>query len=221
MSPKIGTSNLQTINGAIVGMDAGGRQEVSIYGTNAVPGDEAVNASAAGRMAVNMGGGMAPGDGFAALGLLTPTDAGDVARNPAAMSYLFNGMLWDRARNNHILTLLPSAVRAVTTASANQVNYNGRGVLIFFDITVVPGATTVTLTIDTYDSIGGTWKLLLTGAAEVGVVDRCYLLYPGAGVAANGIDVVNAFPLPRTWRINVTHSGAGNFTYSVFGTVVL
>lgn len=46
MSPIIGTSNLQTINGVIPGLDAGGRLETSIYGTDAVPGDQEVHVDA-------------------------------------------------------------------------------------------------------------------------------------------------------------------------------
>ena len=124
-------------------------------------------------------------------------------------------------RDNVEVTLLASAVRAATTSSADQINYNAKGVYIFFNITAVPGVDTVTLTITAKDPVAGTDEVLLTGAAEAAIASRCYLLYPGAGAAANGVDVVNAFPLPRTWRVTVTHSAATNFTYSVGAAYIL
>ena len=125
------------------------------------------------------------------------------------------GTVFDRLRANQDVTVLASAARTATTSSADQTNYSARGILLHFDISAVPTVDTVTLTITAKSPIDGVYETLLTGSAEVAVAKRAYLVYPGAGVAANGIDVVNGFPLPRIWRVTVTHSAAGSFTYSV------
>lgn len=138
-----------------------------------------------------------------------------------AGTFLFNGTNWDKDRNNTEGTLLASAARTSTTSSTDQVNYNARGAIVYFSITAVPTVETVTLTVTAKDPIAGTYETLLTGAAEAGVATKCYMLYPGAGAAANGVDVVNAYPLPRTWRITVTHSASGSFTYSVGYALIL
>jgi len=128
---------------------------------------------------------------------------------------LYNTSTIDPYLNNTTATALASAARTATTSSSDLTNFNAVGVYIFFSITAVPGVHTVTLTVTAKDPIAGTYETLLTGSAESTTATKCYLLYPGAGAAANGVDVVNAFPIPRTWRVTVTHSAGSSFTYSV------
>lgn len=130
----------------------------------------------------------------------------------------FNGATFDRQRGNTDNTLLASAVRAATTPSTDQTNYNGRGILLVFDITAVPGVQTVTLTIQGRDPLSGAYYTILAGAAQVAVSTIVMRVYPGLTAVANltANDII-----PRTWRVNVEHSGAGNFTYSVGASVIL
>ena len=51
----------------------------------------------------------------------------------------------DRWLNNTEATILASGARTVTTVSPAQTNYNARGILLFNDITAVPGGDTVNL----------------------------------------------------------------------------
>ncbi len=124
---------------------------------------------------------------------------------------------WDRVRGNTIAEVLSSLVRGATNSSADQINYNARGLHVVFDITAVPGVQTVTLSIEGKDPVSGKYYTLLTGAAEVGVATRIYRLYPGLTAVAN---TTVSDILPRTWRVTVAHSGAGNFTYSVGASLV-
>lgn len=114
-------------------------------------------------------------------------------------------------------TALPSAVRAAATATDWFYN-NGtfKGILAFLDITVVPGVQTIQLNIETEDVLTGVLQTYAVGTTRVGTGNTYFLLYPGA-VETIGIGnlEVQALPLPGKWRIRVTHSGAGNFTYSV------
>lgn len=130
----------------------------------------------------------------------------------------FNGLTWDRERGNQDLTLLAAGVRAVTTNSADQTSHNARGLHVVFDITAVPGVDTVTLTIEGKDAVSGKYYQLISGDAEVAVGTRAYRVYPGiVSVAKLAVNDV----LPRSWRVTVTHSGAGNFTYSVGASLIL
>jgi len=130
----------------------------------------------------------------------------------------FNGATWDRNRNNQDQTILASAVRAATNNSADFTNYNARGLHLVFDITAVPGVDTVTLTLQGKDALSGKYYTILAGSAQVGVATVVMRVYPGLTAAANltANDI-----LPRTWRVSVAHSGAGNFTYSVGASLIL
>jgi hypothetical protein len=104
--------------------------------------------------------------------------------------------------------VLASAVRNASTNSADITNYNGSNVLIILNITAVPGVDTITPKIQAKDPVSGSYVTLVTGTAQ----------------AANGA-FFTSLPaallgcLSRTWRVNITHSGAGNFTYSVGYTI--
>ena len=131
---------------------------------------------------------------------------------------LFNGTTFDRQRNNVPTTVLASAIRAATNQSADIVNYNGRGLHLVFDITVVPTVDTVTLTIQGKDELSGKYYTILAGAAQVAVGTVVMRIYPSLTAVAN---LTASDILPRTWRVSVTHSAATNFTYSVGASVIL
>src|SRR5262249_18335382 len=84
---------------------------------------------------IKYSGGIGSSDGInngAVLGNLADNNAGAVALG-APLS--FNGSTWDRQRGNVETTLLASASRTATVSSADQTNYNGRGVQVDIDIT--------------------------------------------------------------------------------------
>ena len=138
-----------------------------------------------------------------------------------AIFRMFNGITWDRMRNNTEGPLIASGAYTETQNTPDQENHNAKGVYVFFSITAVPGSDTVTLTIEAKDPVAGTYEVLLSGSAEVATGTKCYLVYPSAGAAANGVDAVSVYPLPRTWQVTVTHSGSGEFTYSVGFALIL
>lgn len=131
---------------------------------------------------------------------------------------LFNGSNFDRKRGNQPINFLASAVRNATTNSGNITNYNGKGADFIIDVTAVPGVDTVTPSIQIMDVTSGKFVTILTGAAIVAVSTVRLVVYPGITPAAN-ISISDI--LSRTFRVVMTHSGAGNFTYSVGGTIVL
>lgn len=118
----------------------------------------------------------------------------------------------DRVRGNVTATGLASAARTATTSTPDQTNYNGRGCRAYVDVTAVPGIETVTVTIEVKDPVSGTYTAILTGAALVATGHVIYTVYPDATVTAN---LAASLPLSRTWRVKLTHSASGSFTYSV------
>ena len=128
------------------------------------------------------------------------------------------GDAWDRKRGNHSGTLLASAARTASVASAAQVNYNARGVHVIINVSAYPAAASVVPTIQGYDPLSASYYDILTGAAIVATGYTVLKVYPGIGAIVNGAasDI-----LPRNWRINMAHADADSITYSVGFQVVL
>uniref|UniRef100_A0A6M3L4E6 Uncharacterized protein n=1 Tax=viral metagenome TaxID=1070528 RepID=A0A6M3L4E6_9ZZZZ len=156
------------------------------------------------------------GDGDAgSSALLHTADATSVSVGIAG--HMFNGATWDRLRGNVDATLLASAARTATTSSADQTNYNGRGVHVVLDMTTV-GTGSVTLTIQGKDALSGKYYTILAGVAVTTDSTNVYRVYPGLLAAANAVanDIV-----PRTWRVNVVANNANAATYSVGASNIL
>lgn len=121
-------------------------------------------------------------------------------------------------------TLLESIERTATAASADVVTQAGqRGVMIAIDITKAPNANeTLALQLEAKDPSSGKYVPLTAFAVskkgeELGAgATLLFTVYPGgAETAAVGSHEVQALPLPRKWRVKVTHSAGGKWTYSV------
>ena len=137
----------------------------------------------------------------------------------------FNETTWDRERGNTAATGLASAARTASTPTADQTNYNGRGAQIILDVTATPNdAQTLQITIEGKDPVSGKYIQLAAFTALIGTTlgasptaeTYVYTVYPGsAETIATAKHELQALPLPRTWRVNVLHSAAGSWTYSV------
>jgi hypothetical protein len=131
---------------------------------------------------------------------------------------LWNGASVDRQRGNVDTGALITATGATTTqTTADQTNYNGRGVKVVLDMTTV-GTGSVTATIQGKDTASGKYYTLLAGAAVATNSTNVYSVYPGlpatTNVSANDL-------LPRTWRVVVTANNANPTTYSVGASVIV
>ena len=163
------------------------------------------------------GSGNAHTDGASIATVAGIRNAAGTEGSLAVSAGLYNGATVDRPRGNVAGTLLASAARTATTSSADQTNYNGQAVAVTFNITAVPGVETLTLTIEAKDPVSGTYTTLLTGVAQSGTGTT--RLRVGTNITASA-NVAAADVLGRTWRVTVTHSAAGSFTYSVGFDVV-
>lgn len=117
----------------------------------------------------------------------------------------FNGASYDRVRNNvdtaALITLTAQA--AGTVNSADQTNYNGRGVVVGINVTVAT-AETLTINIQGKDAASGVYYTLLSSTALAITGFTALTLYPGATTTAN---VSISGVLPRTWRVQAVVTG--------------
>ena len=88
--------------------------------------------------------------------------------------------------------------------------------MVILDVTTVPGTDTIQLVVQGKDPVSGNYVDLASETAVTTSGTRSAVIYPGAGtVATDGVTVSRPYPLPRTWRARVVHSGSGNFIYSI------
>lgn len=171
-------------------------------------------------------------NGTATAIVTSATNADGMAASATASRYetvdrltLYNSSTFDRFYSNWATSVLASAARTATTNSADQTNYNGRGVTVFLNVTANPGgAETLSLKIQAKDPVSSAY----IDVADAGVLFtaanglKALTLYPGT-LAADLVsgDVGKSGVLPRTWRAVVTHSSTGSWTYSVGSSVIL
>ena len=106
---------------------------------------------------------------------------------------------------------LPSASRTATTTSADITNFNGTGILIYFDVTGV-ATSDIKCRIEGKDPASGKYYTILESASVTTVSTNVYRVNPDLTAAANTIakDMI-----PRTFRFLMTHANANATTYSV------
>ena len=131
-----------------------------------------------------------------------------------AAGMIFNDTTWDRDYGNWDTVPYASAMRTVGTW-VDMTNYNAKGAYLTLNVTGIADTPSIVLEAWIYDSSSGQYETILVGTAVTTISRSSYLIYPGAGVAANAIDVVSAYPLPRRWAVAVVHDDADPITYSV------
>lgn len=146
--------------------------------------------------------------------LHTTQGGGDtsVAGQLAVGLWLYNGISWDRKRNNLSGTLLASAARTATASSADQTNYNHRDLTIIVNVTSITSTPLLTVTIEGKDSISGSYYTILT-SQQIAATGMTVLRVSPSAAPVSG--VVANWQIPRTWRVTVTHADADSATYSV------
>mgnify|MGYP001591241777 FL=1 len=126
----------------------------------------------------------------------------------------FNGITWDRQRNNHEVTVLASSARTVAVDSSDMTNYNGRGIVVVIDVTAQAGTITPTI----QGKAGSDYYTILAGSAIAATGEVVLRVYPGLTAAASV--TVNDI-LPRLWRVSMAVANTASVTYSVSGNYVV
>ena len=138
----------------------------------------------------------------------------------AEHGYLFNETTWDRQRGSVDGIALASAVRNTGTFnSPDIVAYNARGILCFVNITAVPGGgVAIAPAIQFKDPASGVYYNAPGSVGVTGTDQRAAAVTAVSSFIIQVGNVNTAFTssvIARTWRVSVTHSAPGNFTYSV------
>lgn len=137
------------------------------------------------------------------------------------------GGTWDRWRANLEGTLLASAARTALAQAPVQTNYNGRGVLLFLNVTAASGTGGLSVRLQAVDPLSGTAALANGGPTLVTATGLyAYEFYPGGLSAAPSTSagfVVQrvSCALPRSWSAVVNVGDASSYTYSLGYAVVL
>lgn len=214
-SNATGASAMQVQGGAADGAPAAGNP-VQVGGVDGSGNAQALSVTTAGELKSAIGSVTTPTDA-------TPNTAFSFARNDAgfigplqSFLELFNNTTWDRQRNNTSVSLLASASRTTTQTSADQTNYNARGLHVVLDVTVA-GTGSITLKVEAKDAIG-IYYTVLEGLPIIATGTNVYKLYPGITASANASasDI-----LPRTFRVTITANNANAMTYSLAYSLVL
>lgn len=140
----------------------------------------------------------------------TVTDGSATAPLPPM---LYNGATYDIQRNNVQGTLLASAARTSTTVTANQTNYNARGVAVSLNVTVASGTGGLQVRIFAMDPVSGAAIYIMAlPTAVIATGSTLYTVYPGISNSNSfGIN----YALTRMWGVSVIHGDASSYTYSL------
>ncbi len=125
---------------------------------------------------------------------------------------------YDEPRNNlDGITLIDASNVTTTQGSTFQTNYNGRGVIVVFDMIDASASPSVTLQINGDEPVTGAVWNILTGTAITVNGTHVYRVYPGLTAAANA--TANDI-LPRTWGVIAIANNANSATYKVCAIVM-
>lgn len=143
----------------------------------------------------------------------------DVARQ-SMLIRAYNGAGADFWRNNVEGMALASAARTATTNSADLINYNHHGLILFLNVTVaVAGTGGLQVQVQTRDIVSGNYVSTNNAPTAITAIGfTAYFIYPG--INAGGSQASSGF-FGRTWRVRVTHGDSTSYTYSVGYSLVL
>lgn len=184
-----------------------------------------LSSDASGQLKIALSGGAAGGGNQGINSVASPGQSDGVSVgtyigfNTNSGVYLFNGTSWDRQRGNVEEVLLSSAARVASIATADQTNYNSKGVALILNVTANPGgAENLSLSVEARVPGAAGYIQIYSGSVITGANGgKILIIYPGSVESpATEADVfVVGYNLPRIWRARVVHSGAGSWTYSL------
>lgn len=137
------------------------------------------------------------------------------------MTVGFNGATFDYWRNNFEAIVLASAARTADTDSADQINYNAKGLALLLNVTAVSSGQINGLLIKA--RVGSSYVTIyqFTSLAISTTGQRAFLIYPGAASAGSWTAAPLQGVIPRNWRLTVDHNDANSITYDVVASYIL
>jgi hypothetical protein len=123
------------------------------------------------------------------------------------------------------ITLLPSAARTATVASAKQQHFSCRAIRLYLNVTVaVAGTGGLQPIIRGYDLVSGTAAPLSTGGTAI-VATGLYVYEMGLGLLSTAkvgnVEECQNRPAPVEWDVSITVGDATSYTYSLSAEVLV
>jgi len=137
-----------------------------------------------------------------------------------AQPLIYNGVNWDRPRNNVDVTLLASAARTTTQTSADIVAYNCQAIILTLDVTATGGTISLTPTINYKDPASGKYIQLLAGTTVAATGTTTYVIDPRLVSGTPPWTKTVPSALGRIFQVVITVGNANSQTYSVGYTLV-
>lgn len=139
-----------------------------------------------------------------------------------ALGYQWNETNWEFSRGNTSGTVRTSSSASATYTGSDLTNYNARGVLVFTNITQLPGSasTTWATKVQAKDPVGGGYIVIASGPARSASGLAALMVYPGISESSGALSKVNS-AVPRDFRVLVSLStGAANAGSSIFSVAI-
>lgn len=125
-----------------------------------------------------------------------------------------------------IYTVLPSAVRTATSQyTKDQILAPGgnaaefqtlTGLIAYLNVTAVPGVDTVQLKLQEQIPTSGAWIDVAVTLVQAATGLIKLKIFPSITTVAAGVTGITVSDiLPALWRLQIVHSAASNFTYSL------
>lgn len=127
--------------------------------------------------------------------------------------FAYNGSSWDKLRNNVEGSLLASQARTAAATGPTMKNYNGKGVVIWLNVTAVSGTGGITPYLYGVDPVSGGAYYFAQGGTITATGLYPLVFYPGA--SGGHQYYLAALPLPKTWFVYVGVADASSYTYSI------
>jgi hypothetical protein len=115
------------------------------------------------------------------------------------------------------LSVLGSSVRNASTASQEYQTPGYTGLILRLDVASAPGVQTIQASIQYKATAAGAWAAIHSALSTVNAAGITYYLIKAGTTAADwspGFANIRNIALPVSWRVFITHSGAGSWTYS-------
>lgn len=114
-------------------------------------------------------------------------------------------------------SVLASEARTATTTSPMFANHDASGALLIVAISAITATPAITPKVQvSADGQGGWADYAVVTTALATAATSTYLLYPGILASSDGAVTESwNLPLPRYWRVVMTHGDADSATYTV------
>ena len=209
--------NVATIVGVPPQLDDTDKQAVSVYGEDAAAGDTPLHIDGTyGARICHPNDTSGTVDADPDINNAPLTDVGNVLRY-WTRNYLFNGVTWDRQRNNEELIMFASAARTATANSPDTTNFNNNsGLLLFVNVSALAATPSVVPQLEYKDSISGVYEPIWIATTAITATGEYVYMFGLGGVGSAGEydEAVNLL-IPRTFRLTMTHGDVDSITYSV------